>query len=205
MARTSDARERLIRSAGRLFHSRGHTAVGVNDICLDAGVQKGSFYHFFASKRDLILAVVESEWSEFETRLLRPTFGSGLPPLSRIARVFEFAYERQCRIKEREGKALGCPFGNVAQELSAHDPLIRARLDRLFLDWASYFEGAISDAIKTQELSRHIDPATTAQGMLAYLEGLLLLAKTFDDPEIVNQLTPNSQQLASLCWTSRNV
>ena len=201
MPRTSDARERLIRNARRLFYARGHTAVGVSEICLDANVQKGSFYHFFPGKRDLIIAVVDAEWDDFEDKVLRPTFESEMPPLEKIRRVFVFAHERQVHSKERDGKALGCPFANAAQELSVNDSFVRSRLDRLFLEWAKYFEGAIGEAIEAQELPLDTNPAKAAQRMLAYLEGLLLLAKTFNDPEIVSQLTPNRQQLASLCWT----
>jgi TetR/AcrR family transcriptional regulator, transcriptional repressor for nem operon len=53
MGRTSEARERLIGTAGDLWHRRSYTDVGVSEICETAGVQKGSFYHFFPSKQDL--------------------------------------------------------------------------------------------------------------------------------------------------------
>ena len=62
MGRTSDARERLIEAAGDLWHRRSYTDVGVGEICAEAGVQKGSFYHFFPSKQDLALAVIDDRW-----------------------------------------------------------------------------------------------------------------------------------------------
>ena len=62
MGRHSDARERLIEAAGELWHTRSYADVGVSEICDHAGVQKGSFYHFFSSKRDLALAVIDERW-----------------------------------------------------------------------------------------------------------------------------------------------
>jgi TetR/AcrR family transcriptional repressor of nem operon len=51
--RTAQApsRERLVRTAARLFLASSYQTVGVNEICAEAKVQKGSFYHFFPSKR----------------------------------------------------------------------------------------------------------------------------------------------------------
>ena len=43
------------------MYARGCTAVGVDEICRQAGVHKGSFYHFFPSKQALILAVLLKE------------------------------------------------------------------------------------------------------------------------------------------------
>ena len=64
MGRQSDARNRLLVAAADLFRDRGFTAIGVAEICLVADVNKGSFYHFFASKRVLLLEVIESSWDE---------------------------------------------------------------------------------------------------------------------------------------------
>ena len=50
MGRTSTAKSRLIATAMQLMYVRGYTAVGVHEICTQASVHKGSFYHFFPSK-----------------------------------------------------------------------------------------------------------------------------------------------------------
>jgi len=39
-------------------YARGCTAVGVDEICRQAGVHQGSFYHCFPSKQALVLAVL---------------------------------------------------------------------------------------------------------------------------------------------------
>jgi TetR/AcrR family transcriptional repressor of nem operon len=60
MGRTSTAKARLIATAMELMYVRGYTAVGVHEICTQAGVHKGSFYHFFPSKQALVLAVIDT-------------------------------------------------------------------------------------------------------------------------------------------------
>ena len=53
------SKEHLIKSAARLFIKRGYNATGINDILNSAELSKGSFYFYFASKKDLAAAVAE--------------------------------------------------------------------------------------------------------------------------------------------------
>lgn len=72
MGRTSDARERILEAAIELIYARSYSAVGVQAICERAGVQKGSFYHFFPSKRELTLAAVDRLAEQLREQILEP-------------------------------------------------------------------------------------------------------------------------------------
>ncbi|MBI1310054.1 TetR family transcriptional regulator [bacterium] len=56
---TSDARTRIVEAADRLFYADGIRAVGIDRIIAEAGVAKMSLYNNFASKDDLVLAVLK--------------------------------------------------------------------------------------------------------------------------------------------------
>src|SRR5512145_654480 len=124
MGRSSDARERLIESAAVLWHTRSYADVGVSEICEHAGVQKGSFYHFFASKRDLALAVIDDNWERNGVGMMAPILTGPLPPLQRFAQLFERGMEEQLLLKEATGATVGCSFGNLAVELSTVDEIL---------------------------------------------------------------------------------
>ena len=62
MPQVSHAKEKLLDSALDLMYARSYRDVGVQEICEHAGVKKGSFYHFFPSKRDLTLAALDRQW-----------------------------------------------------------------------------------------------------------------------------------------------
>ena len=64
MGRRSSARGRLVATAHDLFRDPGFDAVSVAHLCQAAGVNKGSFYHFFSSKRELLLEVIGNAWDE---------------------------------------------------------------------------------------------------------------------------------------------
>lgn len=54
-----DKRQQLIQTAFELFYRNGIHAVGINQILQTAGIAKKTLYHHFASKTELILAVIE--------------------------------------------------------------------------------------------------------------------------------------------------
>lgn len=80
VVRSSDARQRLIDSATELFHVRSYGGVSVEALCRHADVRKGSFYHFFPSKRDLALAAITDLSEQVKEEIWRPIFSQALPP-----------------------------------------------------------------------------------------------------------------------------
>lgn len=194
MGRTSDARERLIDTAGDLWHRRSFTDVGVSEICESAGVQKGSFYHFFHSKQELALAVIDQRWQELGEGRMHELMTSELPPLVRIHRYLAHGLQAQIELKCATGSTPGCCFGNLATELASTDEVLRARLDRLFDDWAGLLRLAIDDAVAAGEIPP-TDTDRAARALLAYSEGLALLAKTADDPQAAGELIPLAMRL----------
>jgi AcrR family transcriptional regulator len=56
--RSTETRSKIISSASKLFSTRGYDAASVDDICRDAGISKGAFYHHFGSKQALFIALL---------------------------------------------------------------------------------------------------------------------------------------------------
>ncbi len=56
--RSAETRGRIFDSALRLFAARGYDAASVDDICSDAGISKGAFYHHFNSKHVLFIELM---------------------------------------------------------------------------------------------------------------------------------------------------
>ena len=57
--RSEETRGRITEAAIKLFSERGFDASSVDDICAEAGVSKGAFYHHFESKQALFLALLD--------------------------------------------------------------------------------------------------------------------------------------------------
>ncbi len=188
MGRPSDARQRLIAAANKVIYAHSYEGVTVDELCVAAGVTKSSFYHFFASKQELVLVALESQWQRFEETLLLPAFSDHLPPQERMVRFFDLMLEKQQAQKQTSGHMYGCPIGNLTLELSTQDELIRTRVEQFFREWLSYFERMLREAKEQGIVPASLDTAVTAQALLAYFEGVILLAKGRNDPALIASL-----------------
>ncbi len=187
MLQISDTRQRLLNSARSLFYSRSYGHVGVKEICDKAGVQKGSFYHFFRSKEALTVIVLDEYFIDFKDEILLKSFQSDISPMQRIEHLIKNVYQFQKTTKLETGKTLGCPYGNMASELSTQAEPIRKRITQLFEKITDKLKTTLDEAVKLGEIEP-IDTAGTALAMFSFIEGLVLMAKTRNDPEIIRQL-----------------
>jgi TetR/AcrR family transcriptional repressor of nem operon len=187
MGQASNAKEKLLGSALALMYARSYGDVGVQEICEHAGVKKGSFYHFFPSKRDLTLAAIDHQWTGVRQQLVKEILAVTNSPLNRVERCLELFYETQCGLKAQTGHVMGCPFGNLAIELSTQDEYIRKKIESIFQELAGYLERTLEDAVAVGEAPKQ-DVHTTAQALVAFIQGVLLLAKSQNDPEVIDRL-----------------
>ena len=195
MQLTVDTQQRILDSARELIFSRSYADVGVADICEHAGVKKGSFYHFYPSKQALAIAILDAQYIDFKKNLVSKAFAEDVPPLARLVRFTEIAYQFQKQLNVQTGHVLGCPFGNLANELSTQDEPIRASIQQVFAKLQNHICAVLSGAKEVGDLAQEIDADATAQAMLAYFEGVLLLAKNQNEPEVIRQLLPAMVQI----------
>lgn len=184
-----DTRSRILATAREMFHSRSYADVGIQEICAGAKVQKGSFYHFFPSKQDLAMAVIDDMADDWAHGFVAEAFDQALPPLERLDYMIDAAYYWQKAAKDIEGRMPGCLFGNLALEMSTRDDVMRAKLNAVFDKAMDKFRTTLDEAVLTGALAA-MDTEATATAMLAYLEGIILLAKARNDPEVILTLGP---------------
>lgn len=66
---SSDTRAHLLAIGYQLIAQKGFTAVGIKQILDTAGVPKGSFYHYFASKEAFGEAIINNYFTKYKNRL----------------------------------------------------------------------------------------------------------------------------------------
>jgi TetR/AcrR family transcriptional regulator, transcriptional repressor for nem operon len=189
MIQKSDTRQHILDAASELFHSHSYAHVGIATVCDRAGVSKGSFFHFFPSKRDLALAVMDQFRERFARTLIAEAFAPSLPPLERIERFVQGVYVFQKAQFEAFGHLPGCPFGNLVMEQATQDEVLRRKVDSILRSITNHFRAAVSDAVQSGAFPP-VNEEATAEAMLGYLEGIQLLAKARNDPELIRRLAP---------------
>lgn len=189
MRAESDTRTRILATARVLFHGRSYSDVGIKEICDVAKVQKGSFYHFFPSKQDLAMAVIDVMADDWAHGFVAEAFDQNLRPMERLEYMIDAAYYWQKAAKDIEGRMPGCLFGNLALEVSTRDDVIRAKINAVFERASARFHETLDQAVERGEIAP-LDTEATAAAMLAFLEGIILLAKSKNDPEVIRILGP---------------
>ncbi len=176
-----DTRQRLLQTAFQLFHEQGFHATGVATILREAGVNPGSMYHFFSSKDDLLLKVLEFALEYLEPMVMGPAEASAGDPLERVFALLDQYRAGMAAI----GCRMGCPIGNLALEVSDGNLEARALIHRNFENWASRVETWLRAA--GDHLPRDLDRARLARFILTVMEGGLMQARAaghlgpFDD------------------------
>lgn len=187
MTRTSDARERLLRTAARLFLTRSYHAVGVDELCAAADVRKGSFYHFFGAKSELAEAVIdrhaEALWAQLDEAGAvtgeRPGATRAAPgAAARLHAVADAIGTLQAAFQECFGTLVGCPFGNLAAELATTDDALREHLAAVFAEWEARLSPLCRQAAAEGTLRPGVDPCRFARILVAQCQGMILLGKT---------------------------
>jgi len=195
MQATPDTQQRILDAASALILARSYADVGVADICRHAGVKKGSFYHFYPSKQALMLAVMDAQFINMKASVIDKAFAEDLPPLERFGRFAEHVYQLQKKINHDTGFVLGCLFGNLANELSTQDEPIRDQIQQTFSKLQKLFSSVLQAAQQRGEMPAEMDVDATGKAMLAYFEGVLLMSKNQNNPEVIRQLLPVMTQM----------
>jgi TetR/AcrR family transcriptional repressor of nem operon len=139
MPRTSDADQRLMEAATELIWANSYGSTSVDDICKAAGVKKGSFYHFFASKSELAVAALEADWQK-KKPTLDAGFSPSVPGLERIVGYCDSVAERQAAMQCECGSVLGCPLFSLGSEIGTQDKAISAKVREILDRYVQYFE-----------------------------------------------------------------
>lgn len=175
MGRPSTAKQRLLETASQEFARVGAQAVGVDELCRLAGINKGSFYHFFPSKADLIQACLYASWDDLRTYVFEPAFAPDRAPLERIGDFFDRILGQQRRSFTRTGVVCGCLFCSLGSEMGSLDPEVRATVTEFMDRNLAFLSGAYSEAIENGDLQG--DASTLAATTYTLLLGGLLEAK----------------------------
>jgi TetR/AcrR family transcriptional repressor of nem operon len=88
-----ESKLKLLRTAHELISRQSYGSVGVDQICEQSGVKKGSFYHFFRSKSELTVAAYEYHWDQLRATLDR-VFSVQKTPVERLDSYFSHIYKK---------------------------------------------------------------------------------------------------------------
>jgi TetR/AcrR family transcriptional regulator, transcriptional repressor for nem operon len=164
-------RERIVAAAAELMSRQGVAGTTIEHIQEAAAVSTSQMYHYFADKGDLVAAVID-----FQTDQVLAVQRLGLDRLECLDDLHRWR-DIMIDIVRSLGCVGGCPIGSLANELAEIDPLARAQLARSFAQWENMIHDGLTVIAARGELTDGTDIDQVALGMLAAIQGGLLLSQ----------------------------
>lgn len=147
---TSNARNRLLDAAGRLFYAEGIHAVGVDRVIAEADVAKATLYAHFAAKEELVAAYLARQSQRWVDAVQARAKSFEVESVAAALSPFDILAERVAAPGYR-----GCPFinaaaefpgpGSVTKEISVHRRRVRAMFSNLRAEAEG--DGALTSAL----------------------------------------------------------
>jgi len=167
------ARQKLLDAALSLIREKGYSSTSVDDLCTEAGVTKGAFFHHFKSK-DALAVAAANHWSEitgvfFETA----PYHQHSDPLDRVLGYLEF----RKAILTGEIAEFTCLVGTMVQEIYGTNPDIREACEASISAHAAKVAADIAEAMKRYRIRAPWTAESLALHTQAVLQGAFILAK----------------------------
>ena len=172
-----NARDHLLEAGVKLVRQKGFAATSVGELCAEAGVTKGAFFHHFPSK-DALGVELARYWSRSTTGFFDDApFRLEKDPVDRILAYLDL------RIALIGGPAetFSCVAGTMVQENFRSSAPIRAACRESILGNADLFTEDFAEAIALYGVDA--DPRSLSLHMQTVIQGAFILAKTQDDDD----------------------
>jgi TetR/AcrR family transcriptional repressor of nem operon len=166
-------REEILQAACCLFHAGGFKGTSVDDVAREAGVKKANLFHYFPTKEDLGLAVVDRVTQSFKEKITSRLSANGKDPV----RIVEKMFSESARNMKEAGCCRGCFIGNLAQELSDHNEKLRERIAEHFRFWTEKLSELLAEGQSGGYLRKEMKPGQSAEAILALYQGAMLFCK----------------------------
>jgi TetR/AcrR family transcriptional regulator, transcriptional repressor for nem operon len=168
-----DTRDAILEAGVKSVLEKGYHECGLAEILKEAGVPKGSFYYYFASKEEFGLQIIE-HWLENFAEAEASLGNESLSPLTRVRQFFE----ARCRLFKRLRRKHGAVVGTLYLEMATHNETFRLRVEKLLVAWQERVTDCLVQAQQAGEIGADKDPAALAEFALISWEGAVQRART---------------------------
>lgn len=169
-----NTRQKLIDATYEEIYSHGYQGSALADILANAGVHKGSMYHFFPNKKEMALCAINEKMGERFDNVYRGIAHQEAPYLPRLYALI--------RDTSRRDFKRGCPIANLVQEMSNIDEDFNRTMKEMYAQFRLSIKAIFDQAIESGEL-KECDTAKLALFTTSALEGAILAAKASGEPQ----------------------
>lgn len=163
MPQPRETADDILSRAAALFSRRGYHAVGIRDLAEAVGLSTSTLYHYYATKQDILFAIISRFLEEFTARQVAGLRDTAVPVRERLERAVDVHVE--LTVTRSEELLVGSPV------LNALNPEQQARIAAMRREYRDTVRDVIADGAAAGVF--HVaDPLLTAMAMLDMLDGV---------------------------------
>lgn len=177
MRTSTPTKEKLMDTAISLIWQSNYANVGVAEICKQAGVTKGSFYHYFETKADLFYEASMFYWDSMRYKL-DAAFSPSISPLEQLENLITLVLEKQIdNAAKSDSPVCGCPFFTSAGQAGSGEEKVRYAA-QVLCDRVLKYNISLIHRLQTDGILNHTsEPEQLARILYQYIQGLLLYGR----------------------------
>jgi TetR/AcrR family transcriptional repressor of nem operon len=166
-----ETRQRILKSARRLFNKKGFSSVTIDEIMNDAGLTRGGFYRHFNAKEDLYADAVRQFLCKIDPEPWQSKHVDGCAEGQTLARMVVNAYFSRDHFDDREGS---CPVIGLPSDVSRSGKTVKAAYREVVQMMLGIFQENLGGP-RARERSLVL---------VALCVGGMVLARSVDDPDL---------------------
>lgn len=176
-----ETRRKLVGAAVTLILRQGFSATKIDQICAEAGVTKGSFFHHFPNKDAIGFAAIAA-WGQIGQDAYAPAWRDQLgDPLQRLHLMLDIMSGFTERL---EGPCV-CVVGMMSQEMAQKDETMRSACAAELQFWNEQVTSLLAAAKERHTPITEFDPAQVAWFLNSLWQGSMLVGKTCDSQAMI--------------------
>lgn len=185
-----DTRRTILDAAQRIMAHKGFAAVGLNEVLKEAGVPKGSFYHWFSSRDAFGAALMESYFRDYLADMDRMFTEPNRSSAQRLMRYWQHWRETQST-DDCQGRCLAVKLGTEVADLSES---MRKELETGTTAIVDRLERVITAGVADGSLSIDDTARTTAEVLYDAWLGASVMAKIHRRPDPLDRAMTVTRQ-----------
>lgn len=177
--KSDQSKEDLLAIGIELLTSHGYHGTGIKQILDTAGVPKGSFYNFFASKEAFVASIIYRYGEQVAEEVARAT--EGLEQAPGLVQLW-CGFQNKVQHKVAAGQSCACLLGAMSAEIAQASPLCRAAIEAVEQQWVKDIKTGIRLAQEQGDLRADIPAEHLAPVLYNCWQGSLLQYQVSDNP-----------------------
>lgn len=181
-----DKRDLILAKGTEVMTRRGYHGAGVQEIVQAAGVPKGSFYHYFASKEDFAQQALEYLYAPRLQRYALALANAEQTPRTRILDYYQDLVEH---FAAQEKLEYHCFIASLGFEMAELAPSIGQQVEQIFQRSAEILQTCLEEAQQIGEIGADEDCANLAMFITNAWQGALTRLKVSASTEALAAFT----------------